>query len=76
MASAERDYLVDYGTRVETISHVRSTKAMLEQRRAELLTQLECAMDWGDYKMRLGRLRGIDDALQICIDVENKLRGN
>lgn len=53
----------------------RTVRGKLERRRAELVAQLSegFAQDWADYNRRAGVVRGLDEALQICIEVETEL---
>lgn len=53
----------------------RTVRGALEKRRRELVEQIASgtAQDWGDYNKRTGVIRGIDEALQICIEAETKL---
>ena len=53
---------------------VRTFKAKLEKRRAELASQIAdgSAKDWSDYKHRVGVLEGIDEALRVCDDLEKE----
>lgn len=54
----------------------RSLHAELEKGRKEVLDRIRYAADWADFKRRVGHLEGLDAAMQACIDVEKKLRGN
>ncbi len=49
-------------------------RAKLNQLRAERLNELAVAQDWPDYKHRVGVLHGIDEALQVCDDIEKAER--
>lgn len=53
----------------------RTVRGKLERRRAECAEQLAAglAQDLSDYKHRSGVIRGIDEAIQMCIDTENEL---
>jgi hypothetical protein len=54
-------------------SLVRSLRGKLTARRAELLGQIVSAQSWDDFKQRVGVIRGLDDALGICDDVDKQL---
>jgi hypothetical protein len=64
--SAVRFFAVDHPAVAGTV------RARLEKYRKEIFEQFPASSDWGDFKFRAGRLQGIDDALQHCIDVENE----
>lgn len=64
--SAVRFFAVDHPAVAGTV------RARLEKYRRELVEQFQSAVDWGDFKYRSGRLQGVDDAIQHCIDVENE----
>jgi hypothetical protein len=49
----------------------RTVRARLEKYRIELIEQVAGAsVDWPDFQYRKGRLQGVDDAIQHCLDVE------
>jgi hypothetical protein len=54
----------------------RSVRGKLMKLRGELAEQLAAgyAQDWADYNKRAGVIRGIDDALKICEEMENEER--
>ncbi len=52
-----------------------TVRARIEQRRKELIDQLMFALSWDDYNIRAGKVRGMDDALQMIDDVERELSG-
>jgi hypothetical protein len=64
--SAVRFFAVDHPAVAGTV------RARLERYRKELVETGYMATDWGDFKFRAGRLRGVDDAIQHCLDVENE----
>ena len=47
-----------------------TAKGRLQVLRTDLLAQLLYANGWDDYNKRVGRLMGIDDAIQIIADIE------
>lgn len=52
----------------------RTVRAKLEKYRVELVEQVFAAStDWADFQYRKGRLQGVDDAIQHCIDVETAI---
>ena len=59
---------------LESPQAVRTFRTRLEKRRGEVLDQLVVAQDWPDYKRRVGVLEGIDEALQVCDDIEKAER--
>jgi hypothetical protein len=64
--SAVRFFAVDHPAVAGTV------RARLENRRKDLVEELAFATDWGDYSRRAGRVEGIDNAIQFCIDVETE----
>ena len=56
----------------------RTVRGKLEKRRAELATQVAdgFANDWANYRERVGAIKGIDEAIQFCIEIENNLNGD
>jgi hypothetical protein len=64
--SAVRFFAVDHPAVAGTV------RERLEKRRKDLVEELAFAKDWGDYSRRAGRLEGIDNAIQHCIDVETE----
>jgi len=48
----------------------------LEFRRAELAAAISggLASDWANYQRRVGVLEGIDEALQVCEDIDKAER--
>lgn len=56
----------------------RNLRAKLEKRRNELAVPVVegVAQDWADYKHRIGVIKGLDEAIQQCIDVEHDLNGD
>ncbi len=53
---------------------VRTIRAKLEKLRADRKDELAVAQDWPDFKRRVGVLEGIDEALQVCDDIERAER--
>ena len=51
-----------------------TVRSKLEMRRAELLEQLLMPLTGDDYQRRAGIIKGIDEAIQFCIETENELR--
>lgn len=53
----------------------RTMRAKLEKRMAELSGQLGggYAQDWSDYKHRAGVIAGLNEAYDICAEVEKEL---
>ena len=49
-----------------------TVRARLEKYRRFLVEGFPVSSDWADFKFRSGRLQGIDDAIQHCLDVENE----
>jgi hypothetical protein len=64
--SAVRFFPVDHPAIAGTV------RAKLERRRKELMEELLFAADWGDYNKRVGRVEGLDNAIQHCLDVETE----
>ena len=53
---------------------LRTLRSKLEKLRADRKDELEVAQDWPDFKRRVGVLEGIDEALQVCDDIERAER--
>jgi len=53
---------------------IRTFRMLLERRRTERLSELVVAQDWPDFKRRVGVLEGLDEALQVCDDIEKAER--
>jgi len=49
-----------------------TVRARLEKYRQELVEALPVSVDWADFKGRLGRLQGVEDAIRHCEDVERE----
>lgn len=51
-----------------------TVRRRLAARLAELSAQLADgnAEDWADYKARVGHLRGLSDAIDICTEIERE----
>jgi hypothetical protein len=56
----------------------RTLRAKLEKRQVELGGQLMAgsAQDWPDYKQRLGVIRGLQEAIDLCADEEKSQNGD
>ena len=56
----------------------RTLRAKLEKERAGLAANITdgLAQDWADYKHRAGVIKGIDAAIQLCINAESELNGD
>lgn len=55
--------------------HRQVSKTLTEQitrRRDELST----ATDWPDFQSRVGHLKGLEEAMQICVETERKIYGD
>ena len=65
--SAVRFFAPDHPALAATI------RARLEQRRADLIEELLLASDWADFNKRRGVVKGIDEALLHCSEVERDL---
>jgi hypothetical protein len=68
MAEAARIFAVDTPGAVRTISH------RLAKRQDELLQELVYAEDWPDYRQRRGVLYGLQEAIQICSEIDKEER--
>lgn len=64
--SAVRFFPIDHPAMAGTV------RGRLEKRRRELLDEVMAANEWGDYCLRKGRVEGVDNAIQHCLDVENE----
>lgn len=55
-----------------------TVRAKLETQRAKLVAEVAdgFASDWPDYRQRVGIIKGIDEAIQCCIETENNLNGD
>lgn len=53
---------------------LRTIRTRLERIKADRIDELAVAQDWPDYKRRVGVLQGIDEALQVCDDIEKAER--
>lgn len=53
-----------------------TVRARLEKERNSQIEQMATgyAQDWGDYKQRVGIVKGLDEAIQICLNVEQELK--
>lgn len=49
-----------------------TVRGRLEKYRGELIEELTMAADWGDYSRRVGRVEGVDAAIQHCMDIERE----
>ena len=64
-----------YATGFDHPAFVRSLRGKLEARCRVLAGQIAegNAIDWADYKRRIGVLQGLHEALGICEEVEKQL---
>ena len=53
---------------------LRTIRTKLEQAKANRIEQLAYAQDWPDYKRRAGAIEGLDEALQVCDEIEKAER--
>ena len=51
-----------------------TVRAKLEKRRGDLLEQLLMPLTTDDYNRRAGIIRGIDEAIQCCVETEDELK--
>ena len=53
-----------------------TVRARLEKQRENQIEQMATgyAQEWGDYKQRVGIVKGLDEAIQICLTVEQELK--
>ena len=53
-----------------------TVRARLEKQRENQIEQMATgyAQEWGDYKQRVGIVKGLDEAIQICLNVEQELK--
>lgn len=54
----------------------RTLAARLKQRQGEVLAQLILSDDWPDFKERLGVFRGLQEAIDACLNFEKELERN
>lgn len=59
---------------VDTPRTAATLKAQLQQRKNTDQSLLHTAMDWADYKQRVGIIRGLDIAINLCDDMAEKER--
>lgn len=59
---------------IESPHAIRNLKKRLNDRLSEQRGFLECAQDWPDYKMRIGRIAGLCEAIAICEEMEKDER--
>lgn len=65
----------DAGARIFALDHpqiARTLRARLEKRQIELAAQLATgnAEDYPDYRQRVGHIRGLKDAIDLCATIE------
>lgn len=53
----------------------RNLRAKLIEARAKRVEELVSAGDWSDFKEKLGVIRGLEMAAQICAETEQDLYG-
>lgn len=55
----------------------RTARAKIERDLSSLMTSVATgyAADWGDYKERVGVIKGLAQAIEICKQVEHDLTG-
>lgn len=53
---------------------VRHLRDRLREQKLKCIEELVSASDWSDFKERLGKVRGLEMALQICAEVEKEMR--
>ena len=53
---------------------VRTLRMKLERMKSDRLSELIVAQDWPDFKRRVGIVEGLDEALQVCDDIEKAER--
>lgn len=78
MADTYKQFVTD-GARIYALDHpqiARTLKERLAKRKHELGSAIVygSAMDWADYKERIGVVKGIDEAIVICDQVEKEER--
>lgn len=71
-SSAVRFYSPEHPALAHTV------RGKLEVRRAKLSAEITdgFSSDWPDYRQRVGVIKGIDEAIQCCIETENNLNGD
>lgn len=52
-----------------------TVRERLEERKSTLTGQLQSALNWDDYQRRVGVINGIGEAIAMCIEAEQALRG-
>lgn len=52
-----------------------TVRQRLEAKRTKYLSDLEYAMDWNDFQKRIGVINGLGEAISMCIEAEDALRG-
>lgn len=67
--SAVRFFAPEHPNRPHTV------RQHVEQRRAELTSQMAsgAARDWPDYRERIGVIRGLTEAIEICRELEKDM---
>lgn len=53
-----------------------TVRGRLQERQAKLAGDLAAgnAEDWPDYKLRVGVIRGLKDAIDICTEIETEMQ--
>lgn len=54
----------------------RTLRNKLRKRRHELIEELYLSGDWPDFKKRVGRIAGFDEAVDLCVRAEQELHGD
>lgn len=49
-------------------------RARLEKRLVELNTTLVLSQDWPDHRHRVGQIMGLNEAIDICAQIEKDMR--
>lgn len=54
-----------------------TVRVRIEKRIAELGAQLAygSAADWGDYQRRVGVIKGLEEARELCVEIDKDQRG-
>ena len=52
----------------------QTLKGVLLKRKSELLINLTNAEDWPDFKERVGVIKGVQEAIDVCDEIEKNER--
>ena len=52
-----------------------TVRRLLEERRNKYMADLEFSMDWNDFQKRIGVINGLGEAISLCVEAEDALRG-